>query len=233
MIKPDKISAPSDIKEKLFGQSKKIRKISKEIQLKSLTIAYETFFLYDIENMITKTFVTELNKNTSTYDLISFCGETKTDNKLHLITPHNKLKLNLKKDIYNNKVGFELGKVHTKTSFSTTRDKEKKTMSIKIIETIHVLRLQHLVNYERMNPIEVTLDSNKIIKRLTNYKKYKYRFLVENLLFSSNLENDTDVIFIICDCLSDAKDALINSKIYNTLGVVYLSEIKKLESRKG
>ena len=36
-IKPDKISAPSDIKEKLFSQGEKIKKLSKEIQLKSLT----------------------------------------------------------------------------------------------------------------------------------------------------------------------------------------------------
>ena len=43
LIKPDKISAPSDIKEKLLGQGEKFRKISTEIQLKSLTIAYENF----------------------------------------------------------------------------------------------------------------------------------------------------------------------------------------------
>ena len=78
--------------------------------------------LIDIENMITETFVTELNENASTYDLISFSGETKTGNKLHLTTPHNKLKFNLKKDIYKNKAGFELGKVHTKMLFSTRRD---------------------------------------------------------------------------------------------------------------
>ena len=34
------------------------------------------------------------------------------------------------------------------------------------------------------------------------------------------------MIFITCDGLSDAKYALINSKIYKTLEVVYLSEIK-------
>ena len=73
--------------------------------------------------MITETFLTELNENISTYDLISFSGETKTDNKLHLISPNNKLKFSLKKDIYKNRVKFELGKVHTKTSFSTTLDK--------------------------------------------------------------------------------------------------------------
>ena len=37
LIKPDKISASSDIKEKLFSQGEKIKKLSKEIQLKSLT----------------------------------------------------------------------------------------------------------------------------------------------------------------------------------------------------
>ena len=107
--------------------------------------------------MITKTFVTELKENASTYGLVLFSNETKTDNKLHLITPHNKLKFNLKKDIYKNKDGLELGEVHTKTSFSTTHDNvldfgmlctiknkavgEKRTMPMEIIKNIHVLAL--------------------------------------------------------------------------------------------
>ena len=80
------------------------------------------FFLYDLENMITETFVTELYKSFSTFGLISFSGETKTDNKLALISPSSKLKFNPKKVVHKNKVGFELGKIHTKTSFSTTRN---------------------------------------------------------------------------------------------------------------
>ena len=76
MIKPDK--------KKLFDQGEKMKKRSKEIQLKSLMLAYENFFLYNLENMITETFVTELNKNFSTYSLISFSGETKTDNSIDL-----------------------------------------------------------------------------------------------------------------------------------------------------
>ena len=115
LIKPDKIPAPSDLREKLFGQSEKIQKFSKEIQLKPLMLAYENFFLYDLENMITEIFVTELNKNFPTYGLISFSGEAKTDNKLALISPSNKLKFNLKKDAYKNKIGFELGKVQDQT----------------------------------------------------------------------------------------------------------------------
>ena len=87
-------------------------------------LAYENYFLYDLENMITETFVSELNKKFSTYGLILFSGEAKTENKLSLslIKPDNKLKFNLKIDVYKNEVGFELGKVLTKTSFSTTRD---------------------------------------------------------------------------------------------------------------
>ena len=58
---------------------------------------------------------------------------------------------------------------------------------------------------------------------------------VNNLkIFSSNLEKDTDVTFVTCNGLSDAKEALINFKIYKTfLGVVYLSEIKNLNLVKG
>ena len=74
-------------------------------------------------------------------------------------------------------------------------------MPQEIIETIRVLGLQNYVNYKRMNAIEITLDSNDIIEKLSNYKKFKYRFLIENLLFSSNLENDTDVIFVTCNGL--------------------------------
>ena len=63
LIKPDKISIPSEVKDKLFGQGEKIKKLSKELQLKSLTLAYENFSLYHLENMTTKTLVTELNES--------------------------------------------------------------------------------------------------------------------------------------------------------------------------
>ena len=36
--------------------------------------------------------------------------------------PEQKLKFNLKKDVYKNKTELKLGKVHTKTSFSTPPD---------------------------------------------------------------------------------------------------------------
>ena len=73
--------------------------------------------------MITETYVSELNENFSVHGLIAFLGKiTNKDNKLHVITPEHKLKFNTKKDTYKNKTELKLGKVHTKTSFSTPRD---------------------------------------------------------------------------------------------------------------
>ena len=70
-----------------------------------------------------------------------------------------------------------------------------------------------------MNPVEIKLASNEIVEDLSEYKRF-------SLLFSSNLRNDTTIIFITCNSLPDAREALINSKLYKTLGVVYLSQIK-------
>ena len=64
------------------------------------------------------------------------------------------------------------------------------------------------------------------METLSSYKKYKFRFIIESLLFSTNLQNNTDVIFITCDSLTEAKTAFINATLCKTLGVVYLSEIK-------
>ena len=58
--------APTKIDD-LSGQVGYIKNFSKKINLKSHTHAYENFFLYDLENMIKPTFVTELKKEFSIY----------------------------------------------------------------------------------------------------------------------------------------------------------------------
>ena len=103
--------APENIEE-LQGQSGYIKKLSEKVNLKSLTHAYENFFLYDLDNVIKPTFTTELQKEFSIYGLISFSGETKENNKLDLINPKNKLKFEMIKDISKNNMKFELSKVH-------------------------------------------------------------------------------------------------------------------------
>ena len=74
------------------------------MNVKSLTVADENFFLYDNENMVTETYVSKLNKSISIYGMIAFLGKcTSKANKLHLIMPEHKLKFNLKKDIIKTK----------------------------------------------------------------------------------------------------------------------------------
>ena len=192
--------------------------------------------------MISEAFVTELNQKLLTFGLVSFLSGAKSNNKLDLILTDRRLKFDLKGVLYKSRITLNLGIVHAKASFSTTRNNflnigllctkknkssgEKRAMFQEIIKTVHVLGLQNFINYERMNPVEITLDSNEIVEDLSKYKRSKYRFVIESLLFSSNLQNDTDVIFITCNGLSDAREAPINSKLYKTLGVVYLSQIK-------
>ena len=167
--KTDKVPAPANIKAFLDTQIEKIK--NAPINVKSPAVAHEKFFLYDNENMIIETYVSELNENISIYDLIAFLGKTTNkDNKLHLITPEHKLKFNLKKDTYKNKMELKLGKVHTKTSFSTPQDNvlnfgilctkrnkilgKKRAMSRKIVDTVHILGLQNFHDCGVLNPVE-------------------------------------------------------------------------------
>ena len=56
---------------------------------------------------------------------------------------------------------------------------------------------------------------------------------MKSILFSSNIENETDVIFVTCDGLSNVNTALINKNLRETLGVCYLHEIKDWNIIKG
>ena len=238
--------APNNIDD-LSGHVGYIKNISAKINLKSLTHAFENFFLYDLEEMIKTVYATEINKEFSIYGLISFSGETKKNNKLDLIKPNQKIKFQLIKDTYKENIKLELGKVHKKKSFNVVSDKvfnfgilktkkrrsigSKRQMGYVIKDTIKMLGFQNSY-YNFLNPIKISIDSD-VIQFLTKYRKYKYRFILNSLLFSSNFLNETDVLFISCDGLSNAKDALINSKIEKVLGVCYLNEIKDWKIVKG
>ena len=198
--------------------------------------------------MIKTVYATELNRDFSIYDLISFSGETKKNNKLDLIKPNEKIKFQLIKDTYKENIKLELGKVHKKKSFTVISDKifnfgilrtkkrksigSKRIMGLVIKDSIKILGFQNS-DYNFLNPIKVSVDSDNIIQFLTKYRKYKYRFVLQSILFSSNFSNETDVLFISCDGLSNAKEALINSKIENVLGVCYLNEVKDWKLVKG
>ena len=52
------------------------------------------------------------------------------------------------------------------------------------------------------------------------------------LLFSRGIENDKNQIFITANGLNNVKMLLINGKIYNTLAVINLEEIKNWKNMK-
>ena len=62
-------------------------------------------------------------------------------------------------------------------------------------------------------------------------KKFKYRFIA-NSLFSSAIKKDTKAIFILTNGLNDAKDILVNGKLFQGIGVIYISEIENWDKIK-
>ena len=85
------------INETLYSQAEKIKKLSREINLKGITLIYENFFFYDLENMTTKTYVTEVEEIFSIYGLTLFSGKAKKGKPISGISPENKLKFNVEK----------------------------------------------------------------------------------------------------------------------------------------
>ena len=98
---------------------------------------------------------------------------------------------------------------------------------MQIKEEFIIEALQNFEQYHKINPISVRIIDPDIHNKLLFYsKKYKYRFIANSLLFSSSVKEDTKVIFITTNGLNDAKDILINGKIFQGIGVIYISEIE-------
>ena len=221
--------------------------LKKQIDVKPLTHAFENLFLYDLENMINEIYVTQLNKEFSIYGLITFSGENKNNKKLDLVRPDYNIKFQLKRDVYKNSIGFELAKVLEKKSYTVINNKilnfgllrsnknrfvGQKYKMKEIIDIVRVLGLQvESENY--LNPINISMNSNKLLKKLEKYKKNKYRFVLKNFLFSSNFTNEIDVIFLCCEGLSNAKEALVDSELKKVLGVTYVSKVPDWSLAKG
>lgn len=79
-----------------------------------------------------------------------------------------------------------------------------------ITDSILINGLQSFNNYKTVNPAEIAIKLITKIANLNRYKSYQYHFLVNNLLFSANITNTINVIFISCRGLNDAKEAFIN-----------------------
>ena len=63
-------------------------------------------------------------------------------------------------------------------------------------------------------------------------KRNKYRFIANTVLFSSFIKEAAKTIFITTNGLNDAKDILINGKLFQGIGIVYISEIENWDKIK-
>ena len=238
-----KIKSPENVIQKLQSDELNFLQSHKIINTRSLTYAHENLFLYDLEKMIKSTFTTELQQEFNIYGLIYFSGEEK--NKLHLIRPKSKLKFQFEKDIYKKEMKFELAKVHKKKTFNVVGDYisnfsmlrtekngigNKRKMQIELVDEISILGIQNS-EFNVLNPIYISINSDTIISKLQLYKNNRFRFVLNSLLFSSNVVNDTDVIILTSNSLSNTKQALITKNnrpiLESTLGVCFLNEISE------
>ena len=198
--------------------------------------------MYHESNYINHTCYTELNKKLQLYGLISTSaiGIEITN----LIKPENSLKFRVFYNKYMDHIVLQLkdirktGKTETKdakvTNFSILSTKPKRKVgsktkiSYQLADKIRIVGLQYYDLDEKLNPIEIKIRDSKIQGKLSRYvtQVYKYLFILDSLLISSSVVQDTNVIFLICNGLNNARDSLINWKLYTSLGVINISGIK-------
>ena len=104
---------------------------------------------------------------------------------------------------------------------------------MKIIDEIKIEGFQIFEQYMKINPIDIRTTDPEIQTKLLYYsKRFKYKFIANSLLFSSSIKEDTKVIFITTNGLNDAKEILINGKIFQRISVIYISEIENWDEIK-
>ena len=72
----------------------------------------------------------------------------------------------------------------------------------------------------------------KLLEIKQKYQKFKYRSIIDRLLFNSAISNNIYTIFITANGLNNAQDGLINGKTHKTLGTINSTEIKDWNSVK-
>ena len=102
---------------------------------------------------------------------------------------------------------------------------QKRQMPYTVINNTLISGLQNFEQYQKLNPIDIEINDSQIISSLSKYRNHRFRLQVTSLSLSALFDQTTNVIFIACGCLDDAKKALINGKIHNILRVINLAEI--------
>ena len=109
----------------------------------------------------------------------------------------------------------------------------EKQRNMNIIDEFTIEGFQNFKQFLKINPINIQLTDPEVQNKLLFYaNRYKYRFIANSLLFSSSIQKDTNVIFITTTRLNDAKEILLNGKLFQGIGVTYTSEIERWKNIK-
>ena len=213
-----------------------------------VTASQNAYFLYDNQNIIRETFISELKKQVFLIGGISFFDKVDKISKMNLIETIDKMKFDVRKNKQISHFDFNLSPARANVTISYLKKETNNIMIIateklsklgqkrkmtEIAETILIKALQKYDNYTVLNPLEIDLRSNYLNQKINEYKGSIFEVILKNLLLSSSITNDTQNIFITCKNLNSAKKALINGKIYNILAIINLSEIKSWKTIKG
>ena len=93
---------------------------------------------------------------------------------------------------------------------------------------LEFLAFKFIAYIKNLTQIEINICNSEIQGKLSRYgtQRYKYCFIIDSLLITLSVVQDTAVIFLICKGLDDARDSLINGKLYKTLGIININEIR-------
>ena len=230
---------PGDIDdcEKLFDKDVlEIKKLANDIGLLKEITEYEklNLGLYDDENMIDETFIQRLNKRIQIYGFISI--PFVQNKKNHLVTLKYLLPFRVKNNIQKEKITFQLAYLEKKDKILTSDQKihnlsivcvEKRNMGF-IKKEIIIEALQSFEKFKKLNPIEIKITDPEIYNKLIvkENTRVKYRFIPNNILISSSVQEETKIIFLTVDGLNDARDIFLNGKLYKAIGCIYTNEIE-------
>ena len=223
--------------EKLFDKDVlEIKKLVSDIGLLKEITEYEqlNLGLYDDENITDETFIQRLNKRIQIYGFISI--PFVQNKKNHLVTLKNLLPFRVKINIQKQRLTFQLAYLEKEDKILTSDQKihnlsivcvEKRNMGF-VKKEIIIEALQSFEKFKKLNPIEIKITDPEIYNKLIikENTRVKYRFIPNNILMSSSVQEETEIIFLIVEGLNDARDIFINGKLYKSIGCIYTNEIE-------
>ena len=193
-----KISSSLDNIKRLIKESEKVEK--------TVGISQEGYFLYDNSNIIKETFISEINKKVPLIGSNSYFDKVNADDKIKLITSKNRLKFEPRENSQLEYLSFQLQptfgnkKINLRKKYIDNfsiliipkkKLEQKRKMDEIVVNTLFVKGLQSYDKYTTLNPLDIDFRLNNLHQKLEDYKGYKYRLALVNVLFSAKFENET------------------------------------------